>query len=234
MSAEILIVVPVLNRPQNARPLAESITETAAVDWHLLFICSPGDTAEIEECVELAIESHRVDVLKLVTEPCPGDYSRKIQRGYDANGGLREIPFVLLAADDLKFHPGWDTAALRVFEETGAGVVGTVDLGNRQTISGLHSTHPFVSREYIDTYGGVIDQPGIVYSTEYQHNFVDVELVQTAISRGRYAHAHDSVIAHQHWLWGKAKKDDTYRKGAAGFSHDRALYETRRKLWETK
>lgn len=233
MTAEILIVVPVLARPQNARPLVESIEATANSDWILTFVCSPDDGDEFDACCVEMYRCERVGVEVLGSAPGPGDYARKIQKGYSYLLA-EDAPFVLLAADDLRFHPGWDTAALAIFDEYDVGVVGTNDLGNRQTIVGNHSTHPFVSRSYIDSLGGFVGGVGQVYFDGYDHQFVDVELVETAKARGCYAHAHDSVIEHLHPLWRKGEQDSTYRRGSSGGQKDRALYERRRRLWETQ
>jgi hypothetical protein len=231
MTAEVLVVVPVLARAQNARPLVESISETANSDWFLFFVCSSGDTEEINAVTDAIGFNGRCGMSILPETPGPGDYARKIQSGYD-NYLFLDIPYVLLAADDLRFHPGWDTSALAVFAETGAGVVGTNDLGHPQVKAGTHSTHPFVSRAYIDERGGVVGRPGQVYFDGYSHNYVDVELVQTAQARGAYVHCHESRIEHLHPLWNRSvAKDETYAKGRAGFQADRALFESRKHLW---
>lgn len=230
MSAQILITVPVLNRAQNAAPLINSIVETAQLEWLLLFVVSPGDDAELEACLATLIISDRVGIAHMHDGPGPGDFAKKTQLGYDSPVG-RNCPYVLCAADDLRFHTGWDTAAVKVFEDTGAGVVGTADLGNRQTMTGEHSTHPFVRRAYIDLRGGVVGEPGKVYCDLYDHQQVDTELVQTAMARGLYAHAKDSVIEHRHVLWGKAPKDATYEKALRHGAADRRLFESRKHLW---
>lgn len=230
MTTEILIVVPVLARPQNARPLVESIEATANSDWRLVFVCSPNDDEERLAVGEVLRDFGRAWATDVDTEPGAGDYARKIQAGFES--GREEI--ILLAADDLRFHPGWDTAALAIFEEFDVGVVGTNDLGNRQTIVGQHSTHPFVARSYIDEMGGFVGGEGQVYFDGYDHQYVDVELVETAKSRGCYAHASGSVIEHLHPLWRKGETDSTYRRGSSGGAKDRALYERRRRLWEAQ
>ncbi len=227
----LMIVVPVLARPQNARPLVESIEATASMEWRLLFVCSDEDRSQIEACYELCADP-RLDSLIRDDPPGPGDYAAKIQRGYDC-GLDQKTPYVLLAADDLRFHPGWDTEALAIFEAFDVGVVGTNDLGHPGVKAGQHSTHPFVARKYIDSLGGVVGMPGQVYFEGYDHNYVDVELVETAKARGCYAHAHNSRIEHRHPLWDRSvTKDETYAKGRAGFQADRALYESRKHLWE--
>lgn len=220
--SEIAVIVPVLNRPQNAQPLADSLRATS--DAELVFVMSEADTdQQIDACLATGGR-----VISLETPPGPGDYARKIQAGYEAT----DAPYVLLGADDLRFHPGWDTAALALFAEFDVGVVGTVDLGNQQTVAGTHSTHPLVARCYIDSLGGVVGMPGQVYFEGYDHQFVDAELVQTAIARGCYAHCHASVIEHLHPLWRKGEMDDTYRKALQETRADRALFEQRKMLWE--
>lgn len=232
MTAEILILVPVLNRPQNARPLVESLIASGS-NARIAFVCSPDDRIEESACIAaISLRAQYLDAVFTVDdEPGPGDYAKKIQHGYD-KGFDFDIPYVLLAADDLQFHPDWDTAALAVFAETGCGVVGTADLGNPEVKAGRHSTHPFVSREYINAQGGVVGQPGQVYFTGYEHNYVDVELVQTAQARGEYQHCHESRVQHRHPLWDRSvPRDETYAKGRAGFQADRALFESRKHLW---
>jgi hypothetical protein len=114
-----------------------------------------------------------------------------------------------------------------------ADVVGTNDLGNKRTVRGEHSTHTLVRRSYIDTVGGVIDQPpGVLLNEQYPHSWVDDEFIQTAMARGVYAHAYDSHVEHMHWLWGKGEDDPTYALGAAGHRAGKRLFYARRHLWQ--
>lgn len=216
------MLVPVLGRPANAQPLVDSLAATDP-DAHLWFLCSRGDDAEVDAC-------QRTGMTVVVADfaPGPGDYARKINLGYRL---AFEHPYVLCAADDLRFHAGWDEAALRMLAYD-VGVVGTNDLGNSQVIAGLHSTHPLVARGYIDSLGGYVGGEGRVYFEGYDHQWCDVELVLTAQQRGCYAHAHGSRVEHLHPLWRKARTDATYRKGQAHGATDRRLFESRRRLWE--
>lgn len=220
----IAVICPVLGRPQNARPLADSFRESGA-DAHLVFVCSPGDDAEVEACLAVAGVSVSVEFANWPSGP--GDYARKIQLGYD----LAVAPYVLLGADDLRFHPGWDIALLAVAMEYDVGVVGTNDLGNGAVLAGRHSTHPLVARGYIDRFGGAWGEPGQVYHAGYSHNYVDVELVELAKARGCYAHCHQAVVEHVHPLWRKGEMDDTYRRGSRDVQADRVLFETRQREW---
>jgi hypothetical protein len=220
--ADIAVLVPVLGRPANAAPLAESLA--ASTDRaRLVFVCTWADLDQISAVAETGAEAILAD-----WQPGPGDYARKIQVGYDAT----DEPLVLLGADDLRFRPGWLEAVERVAEEFDVGVVGTNDLGNPVVVRGEHSTHPVVRRCYIDSRGGVVDYPGMVYWPGYDHNGVDVELVETAKARGCYAHAHDAIIEHLHPLWRKAEEDATYRKGMTRARQDHRLVEARRRIWE--
>lgn len=220
------VIVPVLNRPQNAEGLEASYEDSIEflLDSSMVFICSPGDDEQIDVCRSL-----RARTLVADWKSGPGDYARKCQLGYEET----DEPLVLLAADDLIFHPGWLEAVEKIADEYDCGVIGTNDMANPLVKRGLHSTHPVVRRCYIDTHGGVVGEPGTVYHQGYDHQFVDVELVQTAMQRGCYAHAHDAIVEHRHPIYDrKVASDATYKKGQAKGADDRRLFDSRRHLWE--
>jgi hypothetical protein len=213
--AACVVLVPVLRRPHRVAPLVESLNGQKA-----LFICSPDDHAEQE-----AVRAVGADLIVLDRQPAPGDYARKIQAGFDAT----TEPLVFLAADDLKFHPGWLEAAIAKLA-AGIGVVGTNDLGSQRVMAGEHSTHSLVTREYVNRFG-VIDQPGQVLHEGYPHEFVDDELVQTAMSRNAWAFAFDSHVEHLHPNWGKAPSDDLYAMQRKRMESGRRVYLRRKRLW---
>lgn len=227
MTAEILVVVPVLNRPLNARPLVESLVAATEATWRLVFVCTPGDTAQIEACNDLAAFDG-VDVVVVPWPAGPADYAKKTNYAF----GSSDEPYLLLGADDLRFHPCWDQAALDVAHEFDVGVVGTNDLGNGAVLAGRHSTHPLVARAYIDAHGGTFDATtGVVFSEAYAHQMVDSELVAVATARGCYAHCHGAVVEHLHPLWRKAEMGATYRKALSDGAADRRLFEERQSAW---
>jgi len=221
----IAILVPVLSRPQNARPLVESIHAATTVPYEIHFLCSPGDGAEIEAVSEMTQESRAQGTVVSFANG-PGDWAKKINFGF----AITQSEFCLLGADDLRFHVGWDKAALKVAEDTGAGVIGTNDLGNATVMRGLHSTHPLVRRAYVETYG-TIDTPGQCLHDEYSHQWVDTELVETAKVRRQWAFASDSRVEHMHPFWKKGDMDATYEKALSTSKEDHALYQQRRLLW---
>jgi hypothetical protein len=222
---EIVVIVPVLNRPQRALLVAQSLHESAVHDYRLVFVCSPGDDAEIDAC-HYASRELGADIHIVNWQPGHGDWAKKINAVY----AQTEEPFLLLGADDLVFHPGWDVAALEIAHR-GFGVVGTNDLGNPTVKRGLHSTHPLVARDYIDACG-TVDECGKILHEGYRHNWVDAELVETAKQRGAWAFAADSLCEHFHPFWSKAEDDPTYVAGREHYNADSRLFQSRRRLWE--
>ncbi len=217
------ILVPVLGRPQNAQPLVDSIRATTSVEHEIHFLCSHGDEQQI--AASFVIDYSTVHIMLFPAGR--HDYPRKINAGY------RETiaPWLLLAADDLDFQPGWDTEALRVAEETGAGVIGTNDCANPSVKKGLFSTHPLVRRTYIDEQGGSLDGPGVLLHEGYDHNMTDVELCELAQARQQWAFAADARICHRHPGFGTAPQDATYLKGRRFLARDRQTFKARQQQW---
>lgn len=217
---QIVVVIPVLDRPANASKVIQSLRDSGA-DARPVFMCSPGDSREMAAC-----EATGADVIVVDWEPGGGDWAMKINEGYRRSSE----PYILLGADDLRFHPDWDSIALR-FMRPGIGVVGTNDLGNGVVMRGKHSTHPLVSRAYADEYG-TIDQPGLILHEQYLHQWVDNELVQTAMSRKAWAFARNSHVEHLHPFWHKGALDATYKKALSTANEDRRIFLQRARLWE--
>lgn len=214
-----LIVVPVLNRPDSVAPLLESIEAATPESHRVLFVADETDRDELA-----AIGATGADVLVVaksrVSYPCK------------VNAAYRETsePLLFLAADDVRFHPGWLTAALRQLDGA-IQVVGTNDLGNARVIAGEHSTHTLVTRVYCDDPGGTADKPGMVLHEGYRHWYCDDELVGVAKSRGVFAAAADSIVEHFHPYHGKAERDATYKLGERRRADDRRLFRRRSRLW---
>ena len=94
---------------------------------------------------------------------------------------------------------------------------------------GLHSTHPFIRRSYIQRWGGTFDWTGIVFCELYDHQFVDDEFTQTAQARRQWAFAGKSHVEHIHPLFSDQKMDATYRKALKHSDRDGLLYRQRLK-----
>ena len=212
----VVVVVPVLNRPHRAQPLVDSLRSTT--DTPLVFVCSKGDRRQIRAC---RATGERVIVTTWVADR--GDFAKK------TNLAFRETsePWVFCGADDLRFTPGWLEAAVRAGDLSGAGVVGTQDNGNPLVKRGKHATHVLVRRSYIQEWGGTFDDTGEIFCEEDDHQFVDTELVQTAMLRRQWAFANDSVVEHLHPSWGKGATDTTYEKALRRTNEDSILFQRR-------
>lgn len=215
----ICIVVPVLKRPHRVLPTIQSVRDNTTVPYRLLFVATAGDDEEIATL--------RMVNADFVVEPRHGvgDYAFKINRGYRES----TEPYIFTGADDLSFHPGWDTAALAKMEGS-IGVVGTQDRCNRFVLRGEHSTHSLVSRAYADRLG-VIDKPGAILAECYPHEYVDNELVATAKARGAWAFAEDSVVEHLHPCCGKAPTDPSYDRQSRRMAQGRPIFNRRAPMW---
>jgi glycosyltransferase involved in cell wall biosynthesis len=218
----VTILIPVLDRPENAARVVDSIRSTSVGrPVEILFLASPFDGNELHACM---MTGENVEVV--TWEAGPGDYARKINYGLF----MSTTPWIFTGADDLTFTPGWYEA----FEEmasAGVTVIGTYDDANPTVKRGRHSTHTFVERRYIEEVGATFtDGPGVVLHEGYEHQWVDTELVAAAMRRKRWGFAYDCVIRHHHPFFDKTvEMDDTYRKALGGASHDSRLYARRRR-----
>jgi GT2 family glycosyltransferase len=210
---ETAVIVPVLRRPQNAAPFMESLKASGAPLARVYAVADfdDPDTAK-------AWDEAGATVLTWQGPP-PGTFAQKVNIGYRATSE----PWLLLAGDDVKFHPGWLDHAQHAARD-GADVIGTNDLHNPRVTAGEHSPHPLVRRAYIDEQGASWDGPGTVAHEGYGHWFVDDELVTAAKRRDTWVMAHHAKIEHMHQLWGLAEDDETYALGRGHIEADKALF----------
>lgn len=212
-----MILVPVLGRAQQIEPLLENLARVTREDYRVAFICSPSDEEALEFCM-----ASEADVVVTDWEPGRADFAKKINLGYQCY--RQDSEWFFQAATDLLFHEAWDAKAMEVAVRTTAGVIGTNDRGNALVKRGHHSTHTFFSRTYIEAQGGTLDGTGVVFSETYDHQYVDNEFVQTAMSRGQWAFSRLSIVEHLHPLWRKGVMDSTYEKAMRETKEDSELY----------
>jgi hypothetical protein len=214
---ETAVIVPVLNRPGNAAPFMESLKASGAPLAKVYAVADTGDGATAS-----AWRDAGAVVIGWDGEP-PGTFAQKVNLGYQETGE----PWLLLAGDDVKFHPGWLDQA-QAAAAGGAGVVGTNDLHNPVVTSGERATHLLVRRSYVDEQGASWDGPKTVCHEGYRHWFVDNEITEVAKQRGTWVFARHAWVEHLHPLWGLADDDATYALGREHVTADRELFETRR------
>jgi len=207
----VAVIVPVLRRPHRVAPLVESFrAATAPGDARIYFVAQASDVAEVEAIRAVGLEP-------LLVGDDDQSWARKINRGYERTSE----PWLLLGADDLRFHAGW-IDNVRSQLGTCPGVIGTND-GSPATANGTRSTHPLVRRLYARICGTMDCRDEIVHEG-YHHNFPDTELVMTARCRGLYAHCPSCLVEHLHPLWGKAAHDEVYTLGMSRWNADQALF----------
>jgi glycosyltransferase involved in cell wall biosynthesis len=220
----ILIVVPVLNRPQNAEKVAASLHAATTLPYRLVFVCSPGDTEQIA-----AVDATGSDYIVTPWKPGHADFARKVNLAYR----LTDEPWIFQAADDVRFEAGWDEALMACHERTGALVIGTQDGGNPAVKRGQHSTHTLIARSYADDPGASMDGTATVFSEAYGHQMCDVELVQVAMARKVWAFCDEARVIHEHPFWDRAvAQDDTYRRGLESTRLDQGVFARRGAMWK--
>lgn len=216
----LVILIPCLGRPQNVKPVVDSI-RLATGAHRILFLCSPGDTEQIS-----AVKKSGADHIVVPWQSDKADFALKINHAYEHH---TDEDWIFQAADDLTFRVGWDRHAINAAERYRVGVVGTNDLGNPLVKRGKHSTHTLFSRAYIEEYGGTFDGSGVVFCELYDHQWTDNEFVETAMQRGQFVSCPRAVVEHMHPHWGKGQMDDTYLKALRATREDRALFGQRMK-----
>jgi glycosyltransferase involved in cell wall biosynthesis len=210
---EVAVVVPVLDRPQNAEPFMRSLrASTGLATAYAIYDADDLDTMRAwKEAGATVIES------------TGKRFGTKINDGYRATSE----PWLLLVGDDVRFHPGWLDHAEYASAASGCQVIGCNDLGNPRVMRGEHATHMIIAREYVDRHGASWDGPGIVCHAGYRHWFVDDEIVTLAKARQTFVVALGSKVEHLHPLFGKGAHDATYELGQRSIDADRRLFEKR-------
>lgn len=196
--------------------------ESTQTPYSILFLCSQGDTEQIEAC-----QATEAETVVVPWEAGRSDYPRKMNYGYNLTAG----EYMLLGSDDITFHDEWDVRVLEVAEATGAGVIGTNDMANRHVMKGQFSTHALVRRSYVEEMGASLDGPNILISESYDHNYCDRELCALAQARKTWAFAPESRIQHRHPLWRTTEDDSTYQKGRKSANHDHETFFMRCVNW---
>lgn len=215
----VVIIVPVLDRPHRVAPLMADVAAATPSRHRLLFVVDQRDRPQLKALRDAGADFLTVPIGRR-------RYACKINDGIAAS----IEPLIFTAADDLHFHDNWLLAACRQLSDS-IDVVGTNDLLNPRVLAGDHSTHTLVRRTYVEQFG-TVDGPGRLLHEGYPHEYVDDELIGTAKMRARFVSAPKSVVEHMHPYNKQAPVDATYRRGWAGRTVGKRLYDARRHLWE--
>jgi len=212
--ATCAVIVPVMNRPQNADPFMRSFKDSGAD----AFVYAVADSSDYE-----TIQAWRNAGARVLFCDRGTTFACKSNFGYESTGES----WLLFVGDDVRFSSGWLEAALNV-AGTEYHVVSTNDCA-REDLDKL-AVHPLIRRRYIKDVGASWDGPGTVSHEGYRHWFCDVEWSQAAIDRGVYVYAPDAVIEHLHPLWKKAEMDEVYKLGMSQRFKDNKTYDYRYRM----
>lgn len=217
------VIVPTLGRPAALTPLLESLaTSVGPGVARITFVLDDADTESAIAVARAWEAGHEFGTLFQ-----DGTFPTKTNAGVEATAA----EWVLLAADDVVFRPGWLEAALEAEMASAAHVIGTNDL-TPATAAGDHATMPLVRRSYIEQPGAAFDLPGAAFCEGYHHNFCETELCHLAMHRGVFVFAPESIVEHRHPSWGTREPDDTDRKGnLANVKGDEWLFLDRQARW---
>lgn len=214
----VFVLIPTYKRPHTIAPIANNIQMDDRCTP--VFIVEQDD----EESHQTALELGDIHVM---FNQRSRSYAGAINTAIEMERWRTTPLWYFFGADDLLFHDGWLDQMLDLIPQF--DVIGTNDLGNPEVMSGVHSTHSLVSKQYAEN--GCVTAPGFALCEEYQHNWCDTEFIETAKARNVFAPCLASVVEHRHWAWQKAKMDATYEKGMRTEALDRALFQQRRHLW---
>lgn len=225
MSPEIAVIVPVIERPHAAAPFMESWRETTTGHSRVWPVLNQyGDWDTYEAWVKAMSKAKALEYPPIVHSKTT--YAHKVNHAYWAT----DEPWLLLVGDDVRFHEGWEEAALAAMGH--GGVISTND-GHRDDLEFL-AVHPIFQRTYLDTLGATVDGPGTLAHEGYHHAYVDQEWSYVARRRGMLHYAPDCLIEHLHPLWGKGETDHIYELGNAHNDEDRELCVSRLEAWEAR
>jgi hypothetical protein len=208
---QLAVLVPTVNRAHLLAPLVTNIHETTPTSHRIYLVMEANDLPSVAAAAGLDAES------------VVGGFGSNAAA---VNGGYRAStePFIAILNDDVACTPGWaETALAHMSDET--HIVG-INQGD-----GRCTSFSMVRRSYIQDHSGVFDQPDTLYH-EYVSQFPDTEFAEYAQQRGVWADAPDSVVMHEHWVFGKADANDpNYVKARETFAGDQAVYQQRRAQW---
>jgi hypothetical protein len=209
----IAVLIPTLGRPHRVAQVAANLAAEPRATAY--FIHEADDTATADAIAAAG-------ACGIVNTRSPS-YAGAVNTALLAT----DEALLYVAADDFHWHDGWLDPLLALI--SAYGVVGSNDLHNADVKAGTMATSFLVRRDY--AVRAVVDEPGVMLHEGYRHNYVDTELVCTAMARGEFAHAAASRVEHRHYLWGLAEKDGTYAKTLTHYDADQALFRSRQALW---
>jgi hypothetical protein len=210
--SEIAVLIPTLGRADALASLVENIHSATHSSHRIYLVIEDDDAASIGA-------AQKLDAIRVLGRF--GSCARAVNEGYRVS----TEPYFAVGNDDCNFQDGWDVKALAHFNDT-VQIVGLNDG------SGDCKCFSIARRSYIRKHSGVYDKPDTPYH-EYTSQCVDTEFAHYAMVRGVWADAHDAVLEHVHWRFGKADASHpNYVKARESNAADLETYARRRPHWD--
>ena len=210
------LFIPTMGRSERLAGIQAQIDSVTSYPHRVWFIVERHDLASIDACKDNKL-------FYIINHRSPS-YAGSINSAWDC---LQSEMF-FAGADDLEFTQGWEVPLL----ENEGLVIRTNDGGGyNEVAAGVHATHYLVKGDYIKSQGGVINSSDPVLPECYDHNYTDREFIGTAKFRGVFTPCLESLVIHNHYLFGRSKIDATYKRTRNKISEDERVYESRRSLW---
>lgn len=207
---QIAAVIPTLGRADKLPAFIQNHDSTST-NSTLYFVISMDDTKS-KEVLERFKQNYFI---------CGSPYVGCINYGFE----FTQEPFVLCAADDVYFTPGWDEKLLKLAEDPDKHIFGGIDewvISQTQK----HISHPLVRRTHF--------KPPL-YHPEYLHYMCDIEFVQRGFKEGCVSITPQILIEHPHTVTehlNKEEWDSTYKDCFAKIDFDKCLYDHRKAQFE--
>ena len=220
MQTELLTPVGVYiityKRPQNIEPILKNLEESTKAPLDIYFVIEKDDQPTIDKLVDLNknyIFNHYEHSALGACNTCFEVFRHR---------------YFFLTPDDVIFGKDWLEHLLNHVEKF--PVVGTNDLHQELVLQKKHATSFLIDREYIEKESGSFNTTGVIFNPIYKHNYADLEFIGTAIARGKFTPCLESIVEHR--FRSPDQYDETFYKTRKEEPKDRALYHSRRYLWE--
>lgn len=204
------IVCSTRNRPHLIKNLITNLYSSTNIKFSLYFATTDEKTNSILDEFGIPYKKYDQDATATIK------YNWLFQNCED--------DFIYGACDDVYYQFGWLDA---VTEDPINGIASISD-GLRHGIG----TTAIVSKQYLEDFGGTMDNTGYILHSGYIHNYAETEAFGVAKHRGMFRYCKRAKSLHKHHTNGLASYDDTYEKSDAAWEHDGKLFDSRRYMWE--
>lgn len=218
----VAVLIPTYKRPQQLRERVGNLLQLQIPNDAQLFvvigICADDD--ESKEAMGPLVGTPKADrvypviVMRQQADTAVSGWNKAYVHARAA------ADWFVLGADDIVWHDGWLSAALRAASETGAQVIGLNDL---HTDLDQYAPHYMVRRAFIDAHMG-----GFMVPPVYKSWWFDREVCEKARILNLYAPAWNAVAEHRHPDWTTAPRDATYDLAWPLHDIDREIYMIRK------